>query len=205
MKEQDYDRLLGIKTEEIQQSFHGSPHFHRYEPTPYVLLDRLFEHRPLRAGDRLVDFGSGKGRLVFYSHYLYGIEAVGVEMNEGFYRDALHNYEAYLQKNSSAKGKLQFEFALAQEYAIDPRDNKFYFFNPFSAQLFMGVIQNILRSVEAEQREVELILFFASGDYIDFLENRTSFELVEEVDLPGSEWEVRERFLIYRLPIAGDL
>ncbi|HSI68408.1 MAG TPA: SAM-dependent methyltransferase, partial [Planococcus sp. (in: firmicutes)] len=46
---------------------------------------------------------------------------------------------------------------------------------------------------------------FASGDYIDFLENRTAFELIAEIDLPGSEREVRERFLIYRLPSAGNM
>lgn len=205
MKEQEYDQLLGIETTEIQHNFNDSPHFHRYEPTPYRLLDRLFEQCPLSGRDRLVDFGCGKGRLVFYSHYLFGVEAAGVEMNSEFYSEALANRQAYLKKNDSGVGKIHFDCAMAQNYTIDPRDNMFYFFNPFSAQVFMGVVNNILRSVEEVQREVDLILFFASADYIDFLENRTSFELAAEINLPGSEGEVRERFLVYRLAIAQEL
>ena len=68
---------------------------------------------------------------------------------------------------------------------FDPRDNRFYFFNPFSVQVFMNVVNNILLSVEAVEREMDIILYYPSEDYIFFLENQTAFELKREIRLPG--------------------
>ena len=64
----------------------------------------------------------------------------------------------------------------------------------------MKVINNILLSVEASEREIDLILYYASEDYIYYLENDTSFELKEEIVIPELyEQNPHERFLIYRL------
>ncbi|TWT01956.1 cyclopropane-fatty-acyl-phospholipid synthase family protein [Planomicrobium sp. CPCC 101079] len=199
MKEKDCDKRLNVKTEGNQSGFNDSPHFHRYEPTPYALLDQLFSQYKLHPGDRLVDFGCGKGRLNFYVHHVFGCETTGVELNPVFYSEALENQARYVSKRKNASGKIRFYCCPAQEYEIDPRDNRFYFFNPFSVQIFMSVIANILRSVEKAERELELLLFFPSDDYVDFLEHRTSFELKEEIVLPGAHHDSRERFLVYRL------
>ena len=90
---------------------------------------------------------------------------------------------------------------MAEEYQIDPLDNRFYFFNPFSIQIFMKVINHILFSKEEFERDIEVILYYASDDYIFFLENDTAFELKQEVKIPGLYEAVPyERFLVYRLP-----
>lgn len=89
---------------------------------------------------------------------------------------------------------------MAENYEIDLRDNRFYFFNPFSVQIFMKIINNILLSFEKEPREIELVLFYGSKDYIFFLENQTAFEMKEEVMLPDlSEHNPYEKFVIYQL------
>ncbi|WP_242225072.1 cyclopropane-fatty-acyl-phospholipid synthase family protein [Bacillus cereus group sp. BfR-BA-01380] len=200
MNEQYYDAVLNIKTVGEQKEFYKSLHYHRYEPTPYRALETLFTQYDLKSSDRVVDFGCGKGRLNFYIHHACGASAVGIEMNEAFYKEAMENRERYVRKTRNSKDKIQFQCCLAQEYEIDPRDNKFYFFNPFSVQVFMNVINNILFSVEQVEREVELILYYPSEDYIYFLDNQTSFELKEEVILPGLyERNSNERFLMYRL------
>lgn len=203
MKESEYDKFLRIKTEGNQQGFNDSPHFHRYEPTPYALLDQFFSRYKLNSGDRLVDFGCGKGRLNFYAHYQFGCETAGIEMNPAFYSEALENQKEYEKLGKRASGKIRFYCCEAQDYTIAPKDNRFYFFNPFSVQIFMSVITNILRSVEEAEREVELLLFFPSDDYIDFLEYRTSFEQKMEIVLAGGQNNLRERFLVYRLSQNG--
>ncbi|MDQ0427908.1 SAM-dependent methyltransferase [Planomicrobium stackebrandtii] len=200
MNERDYERLLNIATVGNQQGFTDSLHHNRYEPTPYELLDTLFQHYSLSPADRLVDVGCGKGRLNFYVHHFFGAESAGIEMNPSFYDEALENKKQYASKRKGAEQRIQFYNCLAQDYPIAARDNKFYFFNPFSVGLFIAFINKILRSAETDPRTIEVILFFASQDYSGFLETSTAFQLIEEIQLPDFDKDLRERFLIYRLP-----
>jgi SAM-dependent methyltransferase len=200
MKEYYYDKLLNIKTSGYQKDHNKSIHYHPYEPTPYSALEKLFEMYKLKSTDRIVDFGCGKGRLNFYINYLFDATVIGIEMNETFYREAIENRSRFLKKTKHNKDNIHFHCCLAEEYEIDPRDNRFYFFNPFTIQIFRNVINNILLSNEHSEREIELVLYYVSEDYIYFLENHTTFELKEEVILPGLfEQNPFERFLIYQL------
>jgi SAM-dependent methyltransferase len=198
MKEQYYDDLLNIKTVGDQKGFNSSWHYHKYEPTPYGALEILFDTYKLKDSDRIVDFGCGKGRLNFFIHFIFNAFVTGIEMNDVFYQEAIDNRESYV-KNTDID-HIQFHCCLAEEYPIDSLDNRFYFFNPFSLQIFMKVINNILLSVEETEREIELILYYPSEDYIYYLENQTSFELREQIILPHLyEQNTNERFLIYSL------
>jgi SAM-dependent methyltransferase len=199
MKETNYDELLNIETEGNQRGYNKSFHYHRYEPTPYTALENLFAEYELNSSDHIVDFGCGKGRLNFFIHYLFHSSVTGVEMNEKLYEEAIENKENYLIKAKN-KGEIQFQCCLAEKYEINPLDNTFYFFNPFTIPIFWKIINNILVSVEKFKREVDVILYYPSEDYIYYLENHTSFELIKEIQLPGLyENNANERFLIYRL------
>lgn len=200
MKEHNYDESLNIETEGNQKGYNKSFHYHRYEPTPYKALEKLFAEYELNSTDHIVDFGCGKGRLNFFIHDLFCASVTGVEMNEKLYQEALENKARYLIKAKEHKGEIQFQCCLAEKYEIRPLDNRFYFFNPFTIPIFWKIINNILASVEEYKREVDVILYYPSEDYIFYLENHTLFELLKEVQLPGLyENNANERFLIYRL------
>jgi SAM-dependent methyltransferase len=200
MSEEYYDEVLNIKTGGNQRGFSSSFHYHRYEPTPYGALETLFAQYELNSSDRVVDFGCGKGRLNFYINYLFQSTVVGVEMNETYYEESVENQKSYLKKFRNNKDKIHFHCCLAEKYEIAPEDNRFYFFNPFTVPIFWKVINNILLSVEKSYREIDLVLYYPSEDYIYFLENNTSFELYKEVILPDLYVQnPNERFLIYRL------
>jgi SAM-dependent methyltransferase len=200
MKEHYYDKLLNIKTTGEQQGFPKSLNYHRYEPTPYSALEQLFAKYEVNRRDQVVDFGCGKGRLNFYIHYFYHASVVGVEMDERLYQAAIANLRSYVKKTKNRPDRIQFCCCLAEDYVIDPQDNRFYFFNPFAIQIFRTIIHNILLSVEAFAREIELVLYYPSEDYIFFLENDTAFELQQEITLPHQyPNNPNERFLIYRL------
>ncbi|WP_404450629.1 SAM-dependent methyltransferase [Virgibacillus necropolis] len=199
MKDYYYDKLLNIHTGGYQKESHKSFHYHPYEPTQYSALEVLFSNYELKSSDRLVDFGCGKGRLNFYVNYFYDASVVGIEMDETFYQVAVENRSSYLKKTKKSKDEVNFYCCLAEEYQIDPLENHFYFFNPFSKEIFMKIINKILLSSEQAEREIELILYYVSDDYIFFLENDTSFELKEEITLPAYKNDPYERFLIYRL------
>ena len=200
MKEQKFDDLLNIDTIGDQIGFNKSYHYHRYEPTPYSALQHLFSRYTLRSSDHIVDYGCGKGRLNFYIHHLFNASVTGVEMNQQFYEQAVENRERYGKKVKGSEEKIQFHCCLAEEYKITPQDNIFYFFNPFSIQIFMKIINRILLSLEQHPRDVELVLYYISDEYVYFLEHQTPFELKEEIELPDAHSKnPNERFLIYRL------
>lgn len=200
MDEKFYDAMLNIKTEGIQKGFSKSVNYYRYEPTPYGALEELFSTYELNRGDRVVDFGCGMGRLNFYIHHFFHSTVVGVEMNKNIFKQALENRQHYEKKHRDNHHKIHFHCCLAEEYQIDPADNHFYFFNPFSIPIFIKVINHVLESVEHSKRIVEVILYYPQEDYIYFLENKTPFYLTNEIILPGLyERNQNERFLIYRL------
>lgn len=195
MTEQQYERLLQIETSKPQQGFPASVEYHRYEPTPYAALDLLRDVYPLEPTDTVIDFGSGKGRLPFYLAYTFRVRAIGVEMDGGYHEEALQNWGNYVKKHRS-RGSVQFECTYAERFTIPPEANRFYFFNPFSVQVFRQVVANILDSVEFSPRPVDLILYYPADDYLHFLNGETPFRYVQDVRLPLKN--LHERFLIYR-------
>lgn len=200
MDEQYYEKLLNINTSGEQRWDKKNIHYHPYEPTLYTALDILFEDYDLDKNDHIVDFGCGKGRLNFYINYLYKSYVKGIEMNEIFYYEALENKNNYLKKNKKSVDKINFECCLAQDYKIQTNDNKFYFFNPFSVQIFTKVLENILISYEENPRSIDIILYYPSEDYIYYLEYMTPFRLLKDILIPKlNNKDERERFVIYRL------
>lgn len=200
MKEQQFDDLLNIATVGEQAGFNKSYHYHRYEPTPYSALQHLFSRYPLQSSDHIVDFGCGKGRLNFFIHHLFKATVTGVEMNELYYEQALENRERYCRKVKGSAEQISFQCCLAEDYKITPQDNIFYFFNPFSVQIFMKIVSRILLSHEQHPRDVELVFYYISDEYMYYLEHQTPFELKQEIELPEVYAKnPNERFMIYKL------
>lgn len=197
-KEHEMDQLLNIKTTQRQKLPDYSTHYFPYEPTPYSALETLFEHYEVTSSDRFVDFGCGKGRLNFYIHHFFKSSVIGIEKDKSLYQDALDNYENHIKKNKVKQSAIQFNCCLAESYPIIPADNRFYFFNPFSIEIFRRVVQNILLSYEQYPRDVEILLYYPSESYIFFLENQTPLSLKQEVILENLyQKDPYERFVIY--------
>ena len=205
MNEQYYEQLLNIKTCGEQRVFNDSIHYHRYEPTSYFALNSLSKEYSFKENDSVIDFGCGKGRLNFYINYFFGSYVTGIEMNSYYCElcsNNLNNYTKHSKKHYH--NKIQFLKCFAQEYEIKDNDNIFYFFNPFSLQIFVSVINNILDSLDNNPRKVDIILYYPSDDYIFYLENSTCFSLYKEIPvLPHYTKDYRNKFVIYRLDYSA--
>jgi SAM-dependent methyltransferase len=200
MNDKGYDRILHIKTVGTREWLNQSSHYNRYEATPYSALDELFREYEIYREDEVVDFGCGKGRLPFYIHDRFDVSVTGIEMSGQLYQEALENQASYMKKFKQVGAPIRFERCLAEEYEVGSNENRFYFFNPFSIQIFTRVVDNILLSVEQYKRTVDLILYYPTNEYIQFLETSTPFELAKEVKVPVLiDINDNERFLIFRL------
>ena len=155
----------------------GVVHYNRYEATPYIALDKLFETYSLDKTDELVDFGCGRGRVIFYIHNRFGIPVTGIEAHDKTYEEALRNKNAYLHRAKHIKAPIRILYGPAENYEIKPTENRFYFFNPFSIKIFRKVINNILDSVKEHPRSVDLLIYYPTAIYKQFLRKDTYLRL----------------------------
>lgn len=200
MNEESYENLLNIKTSGEQKTLYQSLHYSSYEPTPYSALEILCEQYKFTAEDNVVDFGCGRGRLNFYINHFFDCTVTGIEMDVALYKEALGNKNDYLKKHKKICDKVNFLNCFAEDYDINPSDNKFYFFNPFSIHIFMKIMDNIVISAEKHKRTVDVILYYPCEEYIYFLNDNTPFVLFNEIKIPClHDKNPRESFLVYRL------
>ena len=191
------DNELRIQTEEIQTDGKDTFHFHRYEPTPYEVLDHLFEYMPLSPDDVLVDYGSGLGRVSFYASCRFGCRSTGIEFCEDYFERSLKNLETYVGN----RDLISFCYGKAEEYHIHENENIFYFFNPFSIEIFKGVMGRIMESYYEEPRPMYLFFYYPNDEYLSYLMRSLELSFVDEVncqDLFEGNNE-RETILIFEI------
>lgn len=198
MNELQFEKMLNIKTAGFQRGFPKQVQYHRYEPTPYEGLEQLFEHYSLPANARVVDIGCGKGRVPIYMHYRFAVPTIGIEMDQKFFIEAENNREQYLQKAKKKQIPITFLNMVGEQYEVDRKDNVFFFFNPFSIHIFRQVVSNIMSSFEQYPREIQIILYYPSPDYMAYLLYETTFELLTEVKLAHEKNE-NERIIVFTL------
>lgn len=196
------DKTLHIMTEQIQNDGTDTYYCHRYEPSPYEVLDYIFTEYPLSKTDMLIDYGCGMGRLNFYLHHRFHCKTVGVELNHTYYKACVSNNASYhhekAQKEGNPYSDIRFYEESADSYSVDDEINHFYFFNPFSIEIFRKVIDQIYESLERVPRTVTLLLYYPDSEYTYYLDTCTPFESIMEIPLHGYAKNIQERVIIYR-------
>lgn len=192
-----YDKKLNINTRGIR-SWGRNSLYHRTESTPYLALESFAKEYKFNETDRLVDFGAGKGRVSIYIHNKLNLNVTGVELNNLTYKDAIKNVNNYLYKYGHCKNvNLSIQLESAENYKIKKDDNKFFFFNPFNVVIFERVIDNIVENAIKNNKEVEIILYYPTKKYVNFLNTNNNFKLVKQIKTHGSIFP-KEKISIYR-------
>lgn len=65
--ESQWDKMLKIKTTGRDDS-HADAFCYPYEPTPYCVLERLANSGLIQKKQKVLDYGTGKGRVCFFFH-----------------------------------------------------------------------------------------------------------------------------------------
>lgn len=191
-----YDKKLGIKTRGYRD-WDKSGLYNRTESTPYLALKSFVEkYSNIKEGDELVDYGSGRGRVAIYLHNQLCIPTTGIEANELTYNEAKDNTESYLKLTGKQDVKICIEKEYAENYVINEHQNKFFFFNPFSVEIFKKVVENITNNANKYDKEVEIILYYPIKEYQTLLKN-VGFEVIQKIKPKGSVFP-REMFIIYK-------
>ena len=188
-----WDKLLQIKTTGRDDS-NADQYRYPYEPTPYCVLERLANSGFIGKRDVVLDYGCGKGRVDFFLAYQTKAHTIGIEYDERIFNVALDNH-----KTAVSKMRTEFVQADAQTYGVPEEVNRCYFFNPFSVELLQKVIARIMESYYTNPRELLLMFYYPSEEYISYLMTVDELQFYDEImcdDLfDGSN--SRERILIF--------
>lgn len=110
--ETQWDKLLKIKTTGRDDS-HSDQYRYPYEPTSYMVLERLANSGLIRKNNTLIDYGTGKGRVCFYLSYQTRCKTIGVEYDERIYKGAADNKEV-----SVFASRTEFVLCSAENYEV---------------------------------------------------------------------------------------
>lgn len=194
--ENTWDKLLQIKTSGRDDS-KADQNCYPYEPSPYSVLERLANYGLIRKKDVLLDYGCGKGRVDFFLSYQTKAHTIGIEYDERMYQSALEN-----QKTAVSRARTDFVWTRAEEYIVPPEVNRYYFFNPFSAEILRDVMARILESHNRNPREAFLFFYYPSEEYLSYLmtvEKLEFYDEIECVDLFDGK-DMREEVVVFLLP-----
>ena len=195
-KEKQWDDRLKIKTTGRDDS-NADQYRHPYEPTPYSVLERLAASDLIGRVDVVLDYGCGKGRVVFFLVQQTKAKTIGIEYDGHIYQSALEN-----QRTACSGAKTEFVLTRAENYEVPSDVNCCYFFNPFSVEILHKVMARILESYYENPRELFLFFYYPADEYISYLMAVDELEFYDEImcdDLfAGSD--PRERIMIFSLP-----
>lgn len=198
MEDRLIDKDLNIKTIGLRDWSDPKTLYNRYEGTPYRALDSLLRAYEINERDKIVDFGCGRGRVIFYIYNKSKPSMVGIEAHDLTYEEALENKGRYLKNSKNKDISIEFKHILAENYEIDEDANIFYFFNPFSIKIFRLVVANILESFNRKTRTIDLILYYPFPDYRSYMEDKTPFKIFKIINVNKTK-ERQEEFIIYRI------
>lgn len=193
--ELQWDKLLKIKTTGRDDSCSDQFRY-PYEPTPYCVLERLAGSGLLGKKNRLLDYGTGKGRVCFYLSYQTKCRSVGIEYDERIFAGAGEN-----KQHAVSGAKTSFIWANAEEYAVPEDVDSCYFFNPFSAEILIKVLARIYESYYENPRNIRLFFYYPSGEYVSCLMAQEQLMFADELDcrdlFEGND--PRERILVFEM------
>lgn len=202
MLEYDYDKMydsyLGIDTKDADWEEEGIPsECNRYEATPYDVLSVVCEQLHIKETDCVVDFGCGKGRILYFFNNYYLCKVKGIEQDAELYQQ-LEDNRVYYDVRFRERGKLVELYQMrAEDYCIAKEDNVFYFFNPCSPEHFEKILENIISSIEEKFRIVNLILYYASDEYLQII-RKMGWKQKRLIRLPAYAEDTDEKMYIFQ-------
>lgn len=195
IRENKWDKLLKIHTMGRDDSNADQYHY-PYEPTPYSVLERLANTGIIRKNNTLLDYGCGKGRVDFFLSYQARCTSVGVEYDERIYNKAVENKESAISTR-----RVSFKAENAEYFAVPKEVDRIYFFNPFSLEILQKVMHKILESYYENPREMKLLFYYPSDEYISYLMTVNELIFADEIDCRDlfQKNDSRERIVIFKL------
>ncbi|HAB93727.1 MAG TPA: SAM-dependent methyltransferase [Lachnospiraceae bacterium] len=174
-----------------------------YEPTDYGILQRLAESGYITKDSRIVDYGCGLGRTLFYLCSRTGCRGTGIEFDRELYEGALENLDR-AKIPPKYKENMRFVCDDARTWEIGD-ENVFYFFNPFTEEVLRIVLDRIRQSFYERPRQIHILFYYPFEAETGALMREDSMMFVDEIDCTDlyEQYDQRERILVFEMAPQG--
>ena len=194
-----WEQKLKINTEGRDESC-SDEHHQPYQPTYYAVLEHIASTGIINKNSVLVDYGCGKGRVLYFMFHSFGCRCIGIEREDKFINAAIRNMTSYVDRRRVGDS-ISFIQTDAEKYEVPAEADTFFFFNPFSVILLRSILKKIYESYYESPRRILLMFYYPSTEYMDCLMNESRLTLVDEIDcgdlFKGSN--ERERIVVFSI------
>ena len=133
-----------------------------YHPTPWLALRRVLSEHAVGHDDVFIDFGCGKGRVIFQAAMYPFRKIIGVELSPELAAIARANIERSLPRLKCRNVEVVNQDV--RDYEVPDDITIAYFFNPFKGEIFAAVLEKLLASVRRRPRELTIIYMDAAEE-----------------------------------------
>jgi len=142
-----------------------------YEPSPNSCFKQLLQHLPVDFSRYLfVDYGSGKGRVMFLAADHPFTQVIGVEFSRELHEIAVQNIRTYRSRTQRCRA-IESVCMDAVDYELPAQPAVLFFYSPFNAAVLGRIIDRIKGSLCSHPRSVYILYLGTYADNIALLEN----------------------------------
>jgi SAM-dependent methyltransferase len=127
----------------------------RYEPSGWSYLQKALPRDSVASTDVFLDYGSGKGRVVYQAARYPFARVIGVEVSEELNDVARANIES--KRRKLACQDVQLVTADAAGFDVPDEVTVAYLFYPFVGDTFRTVMRKLVESLDRRPRRLRLI------------------------------------------------
>ncbi len=117
----------------------------KYQASSYYILNKFFKkYKEMVYDSSVIDFGSGKGRILILAMRYGAKKCIGVEFAKELIDISVTNVESY-KLNNSLQTEIELIHDSALNYEFDETENFIFFYNPFNEKILNPILQKILQ------------------------------------------------------------
>jgi len=177
------DTIAWVELEECEVDGELKQRGQRYQPSGTLSFKKLMNIMQLPPGQVLIDFGSGKGRVMLMAIAHGFKKAIGVEFSPEMCAVTRDNI-AQFRKKWDGEVDIEVYEGDAAEYRFSDEETVFYFYHPFDETILEKVLGNINASLERRPRPAWMVYYYPiHRDLVERLES--TFQIVKEFVLLG--------------------
>ncbi len=166
----------------------------RYVATSRLVVPRVLRRIEVGPDDVFIDFGSGKGRVVYQAARFPFKRVIGVEIAEELNRVARYNIDH--NRDRLVCGDVELVTEDAVSYQVPDDVTVAYFYHPFEGRTFARVIDNLVASLDRNPRQLRIIYVYPMN--AAYVLETDRFELERKMKAPRPALRQWHDVLIFR-------